>query len=414
MSNTEHHSTPSSHEPPRRFGKSFEWIHQVIQTMDLGLFSACCTPRHWDIRKWIRVAVLLAVIAFALAWVRHGVVHVRENQVCVMVNNLTHNLELKDSTGYHFFIPYLTDFYIFDKTVQKMDLTWSTQMGSTPRDIKLKTRDGNNVSLDITLNFKLIPEKAVTVLTHSGQDMQFAELWLESYTRQICLETFGELSTEEMYDALHRNAKAQECLVKINHLLEPQGIEVIAFISGDIRFYREYENVIQEKKLADQQVEEQQSQALASLSDQKRRIVEEQKKAEVRLQDVEGENKNRMIKALSDAMKTRLSAEQSYQTQLRLADALLYSASASAEGLRATKIAEAEGMEKLRESLIGEGGLGIIGLEYTRRLNEIRFSGSPITRDPHLQQFSVQQNSGASIFNPNPPANRGSALGGNQ
>ncbi|HOL95034.1 MAG TPA: SPFH domain-containing protein [bacterium] len=412
--NSGNRSIPHFIKPPVWLWEPLQRLPQWGRTLIFYLFPRLFQPQPWAIKKWIRLAFVLAVAAFVIAVMREGIVHVRENQVGILVNNLTGELQLKDRVGYHLFAPGLADFYVLEKTIQKMDLAWSAQRGGPPRDIKLKTRDGSNVSLDITLNFKLMPEKAVTVLTRSGPGMQFVHLWLESYARHISLETFGELSTEEMYDAQHRNAKAEECLNKINRSLNPQGIEVIAFIPGAIRFYEEYETVIQEKKLADQQVEEQQAQARAALQDQQRRIVEEQKKADVQLRQVEGENLNRIIHARAEAEKTQLSAEQYFQTTLLLADAALYSASASAEGIRANKTAEAEGMEKIREALAGEGGLGIIGLEYARRMNDTRFSGTPITRDPHIQQFSVQPDTPPGLLQRVSPAGNDPASGGEQ
>src|SRR5205085_264251 len=99
--------------------------------------------------------------------------------------------------------------YVLDKTIQRLDLNWKQTGSGAGRDLKLKTADGSNVSLDVVINFKLIPEKAAEVLRHSGQAMRFSDIWLEPFVRQVCLSAFGQLSTEEMYDAAKRDEKAQ-------------------------------------------------------------------------------------------------------------------------------------------------------------------------------------------------------------
>lgn len=373
---------PSPSESPQ---PSF-WKQIVDVLFATGIFS----PEEWQIRRLLRIAITIAVLVFVFAVARHGMAHVRENQVGVMVNNLTGNTILKDRVGYHLFLPYLVNYYVLDKTIQKLELTWAIGPGGTPRDIKLKTSDGSDVSLDVTISFKLIPEKAVEVLQRSGEGMRFADLWIESFARHVCLSTFGELTTENMYDAVKRNEKAETALRRMNVALQHQGIEVIAVVPGEFRFYREYEQVIQEKKLADQQVEEQQAQARAAMEDQERQLIEARKRAEVQLTALEGESRNRLIQARAESEKIRREADGYYAGTLLAADASLYSASAEAIGKQATLLAEAEGMEQMRQAMSGDGGIGMIGLEYARRLRNVRFTGTAITRDPHVQQFSVQ------------------------
>lgn len=362
------------------------WIQWVRRFICIYLIE----HGDWQWKKTLRWSIGLAVFIVIAAIMRQGIKHVREDQVGVYINNLTGTMRLIDRVGYHVYIPYLADFYVLEKTIQKMSLTWQRERGGSPRDIQLKTVDGSDVSLDVTINFKIIPRNALTVLQQSGLGARFADLWIESHTRHIALELFGELTTEELYDASRRNAKAEQCLERMNRLLQPQGIEVIAFIPGDFRFYREYEDVIREKKLADQQVEEQQAQARAFLQDQNRQIVEAVKQSEVKLREFEGECQNRLVQAQAEAQKIKRNADQYYQTTLLAANASLYSASAQAEGLRSKMLAEAEGMEKLRQAMSGQGGAGMIGLEYAKKLKETNLSGTPILWDSLIRQYSLQ------------------------
>lgn len=403
---TQEERTSDDLQPPRRSAVKQKFLTFVGLFMDTGIFQ----PEEWQWRRMARTGMILLLVVFVLAVLSQGITHVRENHVGIQVNNITGELTLKDNVGFHIYVPYLYSFYVLDKTIQKLELTWA-QTGQDPtafspgearRDINLKMVDGYDVSLDAVVNFKLNPEQAITVLQQSGRDMRFAKIWIESYARHVSLELFGQLTSEQMYDAHHRNVKAEECLVKLNQLLNPQGVEVIAFIPGEFRFYKDYIDVITEKKLADQEVEEQQAQARAALQNQQRQVLEARKAAEVRIRSSEGELQNRIIQARAEADRIRREADQYYLTTQRAAEAAIYSASSEAQGLRANLLAEAEGMEEMREALTGAGGIGLIGLEYAKRLRDVRFSGTPITRDPHIQQFSIQED--RSGFGPIPPS----------
>lgn len=385
---------PESGEPQLAGG----WRGTLSLFLETGIFR----PEEWPIRRLLSASLLLALGVFLFAVASQGVAHVREDSVGVMVNKLTGRLTLKDRVGYHLFIPYLARFYVLDKTIQKLDLTWAQaqRVGAGGRDLKLKTIDGSEVSLDVSINYKLIPSEAVAVLRKSGQGSRFMDLWIESFARHVCLTYFSQLTSEELYDAELRSEKSRNAQTEINRLLNPYGIEVIAVIPGEFRFYQEYEQVIQQKKLADQQTEEQQAQARAALKDQERQLVEAQKKAEAELAAFRGESDNRLITAQAEAERTRREAEGYYSATIMGAEADLYAASSEAAGKRTRLLADAEAMEQLRQAMSGDGGRRMVGMEYARQLGRVRLSGSPVTRDGHIQQFSVQSESAAPVVVP--------------
>ena len=357
------------------------------------------TPEEWPLKSILVTIILLTVLVLALAVMRHGFAHVRETEVGVLADNVgTPPLVLKERVGYHFFIPYLANFYVLDKTIQKLSLTWDQGPGKrSGQDVKLKTSDGSDVSLDITVNYKLIPTKAVEVIQHFGVSMHLVEPLVESYTRHACLDAFGRLATEDIYDATKRNEMAQTVQTQLNEELEPQGIEVITVIPGEFRFYQEYEQIIRDKKLADQQVEEQQAQGRAAMEDQERQLIEARKKAETRMATVDGENTNRLIQAKTDHLKVKREADgQSRYTQVA-ADGTLYTVTQQAAGRKATLLAEAEGMEELRKAMEGAGGSAMVELEYAKHLSGIHFTGTAVTRQPTIQQFTVQPSDAAAV-----------------
>ena len=53
--------------------------------------------------------------------------------------------------------------------------------------------------------------------------------------------------------------------------------------------------------------------------------------------------------------------------------------------------------------MAGEGGVSMVGLEYARHLNSIRFSGTAVTKQPTVSQFSVQPGDAAPVVGPMMP-----------
>jgi len=74
-------------------------------------------------------------------------------------------------TGYHIYIPPFTGFSILNKTEQKLEMTKKPGEGSRPHvdDLKLKTSDGNNLWVDITVSWRVNPQKAWLTVRNVGE-----------------------------------------------------------------------------------------------------------------------------------------------------------------------------------------------------------------------------------------------------
>ncbi len=392
MSEPQHESpTGRSSDPTRPAPPEDTWLRTSWRII---MATQVFDPTTWQVKRLARRVLVMALVIVLIGIARHGVVRINENQVGVLVNNLTGSLNLRPRAGYHLFVPYLARMYRFDMTIQRLPLTWS-QRAASPRDVKLKVADGSEVSLDLTVEFKLRPEMAAHVLRRSGRDNRFAELWMEGLVRHQALTTFGRLMMEDLYDADQRTVQSQAILEAMNTQLHPEGIEIIAVIPGEYRFYREYEQVIEQKKLADQQVEEQQSQARAAQEDQERRIVEKRNELQARSSSFRAEMAARVAQMEAEVEKKKREAEAQYARARLQADSALYAATQQAEATLARGQAEAEGLAQSRAAMQGEGGLNMVALEYARRLQHMQITGTPITRDPAVRQFAVEADEAA-------------------
>lgn len=267
--------------------------------------------------------------------------------------------ELGEPGATVFYIPLITQWDNFETKLQTLEMSKSTTSGdrSYQDDMQFKTIDGNDISLDVTITYKIIPDKAAYILQYVARnDDELKDHIVRTIARSKPRDIFGELETEGFYDAIERSAKAEEATDRLNEIMAPYGVVIDRVNTGDYRFNPDYQNAIEEKKIADQQVEKNKSAAKAAEKDYLR-IVEEAK----------GEVNQMIAKADGDFKAAKIKADAYYEQQEKIAQAI------EAEGR-----AEAEGIMKMNEALAGAGGEAMVKLKIADSLKGKKIIMLPI------------------------------------
>jgi regulator of protease activity HflC (stomatin/prohibitin superfamily) len=291
------------------------------------------------------------------------------------------------------YCPYFQDVYLLDKTRHSLEMTADQSRGDRQGrdDVKIKTIDGSDVDVDITINYEINPDMAIEIALTSGPNNEYTYKWIRDYARSVCRTEFGELTTEEFYDSELRRQKAGEALESLNKSLNVWGIIVTDVIPQDFSFYEEYQDKIKEKKLADQEIEEEKSKANAASENQKRVEIEETKRMEVEVARFDGEMQKQRIEAEADAQKTMREAEAyAIQTEAE-AEAEFIRLKNEAKGVLATKKAEAEGMKALADAFKGPGGMNLVRMEYAKRLKELKLTGTPVSIVNQVEMLELNE-----------------------
>jgi hypothetical protein len=256
----------------------------------------------------------------------------------------------------------------------------------------LKTRDGGDVSLDIIIQYMIIPELADTIVQNTGIGDVYREIWIWDYAKTICRYEFGELRIDEFPEADKRIEKTEEALEEMNRLLNRHGIFITALNFIDYRYYREYAEKIQARRIADKTVEEQFRRGEAAKENQERVITEETKKLEVTISRFRGQLYNMEIEATAKAAKLKQQGI-AYLLKAKFdADAEYSRLRRSAEAVLAVKEAEAAGLLALRDALEGEGGRNLVKMEYARRLRQARIAGTPVLKaEMEIPQLRIRE-----------------------
>ncbi|MBI2434177.1 MAG: prohibitin family protein, partial [Candidatus Hydrogenedentes bacterium] len=158
----------------------------------------------------------------------------------------------------YFFAPFINDWHTFDTRLQNLEMTAEPGRGDRAGrdDLLFKTIDGNDISLDVIISYRIVPEKAPMILQQvATSDEALRECIVRTVARSKPRDIFGELDTEEFYTAQKRAEKAEQVARELNTIFEPYGIVVERVGTRDYRFNPAYQAAIEEKKVADQEAE---------------------------------------------------------------------------------------------------------------------------------------------------------------
>ena len=340
------------------------------------------------------LALLLIAIAVLTIFlmVNFRVQRVSGTEVGIKVNNVTGDITVIEKSGTNIYNGLLNSFHLLDMTVQRLEMVADPNRGerSNRDDLRIKTVDGSDVFLDLTINYQLRRDMVEETVTTSGLGDAYKYKWVRDYSRSVCRAVFGEMTTEEFYDASVRNQKAQTAMEELNKLLKSYGIEVSSVIAEKFSFHPEYEERIRAKKLADQEVEEQISKANAARQNQIFRVVEATKKKEVFLATYSGEMQKLIVEATANAERDVLDAE-AYVIDTQLgADAKFYQRDKNSQGILVKAKAEGEALTALANAYQGIGGMNLVRRAYASKVGNMKITGQPFTIENKTERLSYK------------------------
>ena len=337
----------------------------------------------------IMLLVLLIIGGRRLSWRE-----IKGDEVAVIINNITGKITTIDHAGAIVYYPFIQNLYILDKSEQSTPMTSANISAEYPEGnpVILKTRDGGDVSLDLIIQYRLISKIADKVVQNTGTGDVYKEKWIRDYAKTVCRYEFGELEIGEFPEAEKRRQKTVEASKELDRLLNQHGILMTSLNFIDYRYYREYAEKIQERRIADKEVQEQKSRGEAAKENQERVITEETKKLDVAVSRFRGQLYNMEIDAKAEAAKVKQEGIAYLLKANRDADAEFERLRRQAEAILAVREAEAAGILALRDALEGEGGRNLVKLEYAKRLREAKIIGTPVLRAPEeITQLRIRE-----------------------
>jgi regulator of protease activity HflC (stomatin/prohibitin superfamily) len=260
----------------------------------------------------------------------------------------------------YFFLPFINDWNVFDTKLQNLEMTYSKIRGDrrSQDDLVFKTIDGNDISLDVIIAYRIDASKAPYILQYVARDdVTLRDTIVRTVARSKPRDIFGELKTEAFYVAEARETQSNKAKDALQQILGPMGIVVEKVLTNDYRFNPEYTKAIEDKKVADQQVEKNKSAQHAAAEEYKRK-----------LEEAKGEVNKMVADADGQYLKDKIEADV-YQEQQQLL----------AKAIQAEGIADAKGIQEMNNALAGSGGETIVKLKIAEALQGKRIILLPVS-----------------------------------
>lgn len=250
------------------------------------------------------VGVLIAVLFFVMS---AGVVEINANEVGVKFNVINGDLDEKPlGPGMHIIIPGVQEVSIYSTAQQEYTVSGTPGEGAIRGDdaIVALTQDGQEVSMDVTMIYRVDPNRAYIV----------KQKWPENYINGLIRPTLRNQTrsaltrfpVEEIYGA-EQSTLENEIRDGVRIPLERDGFELIDVQIRRIKFSEAYVESIERKQVAQQEALEAEF-----------RVKQREQEAEQARELARGDADAAEIRAKGEAEALRLINEQLAQNPLLL------------------------------------------------------------------------------------------------
>ncbi len=252
-------------------------------------------------------------------------------------------------SGTYFFFRPLSQWSVFDVGRQNLEMFRDPKQGDRRSDdsLRFKTVDGNDISVNVTLAWSIDTSTTPYVLQFVGQDTHEVENKLiRPVARTMVRDVLNQLTSEAFYQAEKRFTMAEEARGLLNEALNPEGVRVEQVLLGEHQFNTTYQQVILDKKAAEQEAARLQSETEAAREEMKRDLEKAKGTVSRALEEAQGEAAKRKLEA----------------------DAIYYERQRQAEAILSEKQAKAEGLTERARAMSGAGGVSMVKLAVAESL----------------------------------------------
>ncbi len=316
---------------------------------------------------------VLALVFIAIA-LRFVLVKVGPGQTGVVNREWTGGFDKQDyAPGYHMSVGPFHTWTIFDTTVQTLHMISKDDgTGNRLPPLVVKSVDGANVTLDVSVKYKIEKGKAWQILESQGPSQTLSAGYkrrVKDRVTNVLYKKLGTLPTEDFYRPEKREEVEKLMQDSLRTALVELHVELVDILLRDITFEESFEESIKKKALAGQNKELNKAQTIAAEFEGKTKRVESETEAKVVVINQEREKDLTTMKAENDRKVEGIRADYKKKVAETMSDADLYAAVKQADGTRLLKEAEAAGQTMRRQALAIKGAEIYAGLELLKGLN---------------------------------------------
>lgn len=318
-----------------------------------------------DERGIFKVIIGVVVFIVALFILPVGLITVAPTDVAVEVDKVAG--KVKDEplgVGYHIFNKWTTDLVTYKVAARAYPSDTDANERSKEYTLDLKTTDGQNINVDLTIIYALASNDVPKLHAQIGRNYE-DQIILPQIKSEARIE-IGQYSAEEIY-----KGKVRETIqLELKNKLASAFAKYPAIIIQDVlmrhfSFSPDFEKAIEQKKMAAQQVEINKNMAAAQEEKSRQQEAAARGAKLQALQEAEGRAKSMEVEAAGRANAVKIEA-----------DASRYKLEQESIGQLAKYKAEAEGKRLSAEAL--GGGQNVVALEFAKNIpDKLQIWGIP-------------------------------------
>jgi regulator of protease activity HflC (stomatin/prohibitin superfamily) len=240
----------------------------------------------------------------------------------------------------YFFLPVFNDWDTYDTRLQVVEM-------KGPSQLTLKTKDGNDLFVDVTFSYRIDPKKAPYIRQFVAKnDLELREKVFKTVARSRTRDFLGALSTDEFTHTDARNLAVDEARKGLQEIYSEYGLILERIAVMDYRFDPDYLKVITDKKVAEAKTLEIRAQIEAKREENKKLLNESEGKVISMIAYIHGR----------------------YSNTVSAADAEFDQKVSLAEAIRTEGTNMAISVAKQREAMASAGGETQIALAFATNL----------------------------------------------
>ncbi len=324
-------------------------------------------------KYFIPISIVIAIIVIVIGlWFMIITVNIDRIGVKTAIWGFRRGVVQKDyKPGWHRYIRQIETWDLFDGTVQTLNLTSearNTEGKLENREIKVRTADDYEVSVDIIVKYQIMKGKAHKIRQEIGPGDRY-KMFVESEAKDVARSILGRMTEKDLYNPDEKRRRSEEAKHLLAVQVKSRHVNVVDWLILDMRFDTQLERKIKNVKLAE--LDE-------LLNVAKERAVE--KRGITQTIDASTEAIAEKIRSDKDGKIVALKAEMDTKVTEIVASANKFMIVQKAEGDHYMHVkhaagallvdrAKAEGERLRRVSMTGMGGDLIVALEAARNIN---------------------------------------------
>ncbi len=335
---------------------------------------------------FIVIAIVVLSGAFSMS------TKIEPGHIGVIVNNITGKIQLQTQPGVVYHLPWgMTDVWPLESKLQVFTMAGSgTKRGEDAPRVKVKSIDGGDVYMDLTINYQLIAAKGSDIAQRVGTGDAFKQDLLKAFARSQVRDSLGTLTIVEMSDASLRREKLNEVGTILDQALSNWGLDVLTVSATNFSFNPQYESLIKERKDADQELLNQEAAQLTAKQAQQTQVNSATREKNVEIRRVKGQLEKSIIEAKGLAEKVKTEAEGKAYALKVVGQQELAVAEAEAEAIKTEGEKRADGIKELSQAY-QDGGLSLILEALAKKYAGKRISGRPYNLDSNVSRLQLEE-----------------------